>query len=206
MLSFFYPRFRLSVKTHFDPQYALVEHLIQLAASLVTSSYSPVALDTVVSSGWGVKMNSMKTALIVALMGLVGCGTAQSAVTIDAELVELRVMFDLSMSERGHPEVRGMQVTMELRDYGPEEANTLGICYYTSKVGRGANVITMSRPFYEKASPEARALVFYHEAAHCLLDLDHRTDKIAIMNPHIGYFQMKMWKEHRERMIDELFN
>lgn len=148
-------------------------------------------------------MSSMKRLILVMLVGLAGCGSAQFDANIEPEMVELRAMFDISMADRGHPEVRGKVVSMELRDYGKGEENTLGMCYYSQEGHRGL-AITIARSFWNRATPEARALVFYHEAGHCLLDLDHRTDKIAIMNPSIGYYQMKIWKEDRERMIDEL--
>lgn len=59
-----------------------------------------------------------------------------------------------------------------------------GICYpYLNKVPK----IFISKKVWTRISDITRKLLIYHELGHCLLDMEHVTNRYHIMNPYLYY-------------------
>lgn len=119
--------------------------------------------------------------------------------------------FDQKASQRGR-NTSAVLTSMKLVDKLTHNSknNTAGVCYSTG--GRTQlHIEIRSRHWFEFDDLQRRALI-YHELGHCVLDLPHTDEKLAVgwleiprlMNPYISssWFLRPYW----ERLVDDFFS
>ena len=81
-----------------------------------------------------------------------------------------------------------------------------GVC----KLGLGTPIIQIKANTFLSKSEEGKEMIIFHELAHCILGQGHRElDQVkelgSIMTPFITVTE-RNYKEHRQEVLDELFN
>ena len=66
--------------------------------------------------------------------------------------------------------------------------------------------IDMDKAIWEKSNKYSREYMVMHELAHALLQREHINDEHSIMYENINLSQVSYYINHRDKMLDELFN